>query len=96
MPKGVVWRHEDIFFAAMGGGDPMQMGDFITRPDEIAERIPDPGMVSLPTPPLMHVSAHWGAFGTLFGGGKIVIPPDGRFDPDAIWHSSTRRRSTFS
>ena len=21
MPKGVLWRHEDIFFAAMGGGD---------------------------------------------------------------------------
>ncbi len=23
MPKGVMWRHEDIFFAAMGGGDPL-------------------------------------------------------------------------
>lgn len=23
MPKGVVWRHEDLFFAALGGGDPL-------------------------------------------------------------------------
>ena len=85
MPKGVVWRQEDIFFAAMGGGDPMQMGDFITTPEQITDRIPDPGMVSLPTPPFMHVSAHWGAFASLFTGGKIVLPPDGRFHPDTIW-----------
>jgi 3-oxocholest-4-en-26-oate---CoA ligase len=85
MPKGVVWRHEDIFFAAMGGGDPFQMGNAISRPEEIVERLPDEGMVMLPTPPFMHVSAHWGAFSTLFGGGKLVVPPDGRFDPDTIW-----------
>ena len=27
MPKGVLWRHEDIFFGAMGGGDLYQAGD---------------------------------------------------------------------
>ncbi len=85
LPKGVVWRHEDIFFGAMGGGDPIQTGNPISRPEEIVERLPETGMVSLPTPPFMHVSAHWGAFHTLFAGGKIVIPPEGRFDPDAIW-----------
>ena len=26
MPKGVLWRHDDIFFAAMGGGDPLSLG----------------------------------------------------------------------
>ncbi|MDX6219262.1 MAG: 3-oxocholest-4-en-26-oate---CoA ligase, partial [Frankiales bacterium] len=29
MPKGVVWRHEDIFKSAMGGGDVVQGGDFV-------------------------------------------------------------------
>jgi 3-oxocholest-4-en-26-oate---CoA ligase len=29
LPKGVLWRHEDIFFAALGGGDVLQMCDFI-------------------------------------------------------------------
>ena len=29
MPKGVLWRHEDIFFAAMGGGDALQLGNVI-------------------------------------------------------------------
>jgi acyl-CoA synthetase (AMP-forming)/AMP-acid ligase II len=84
LPKGVVWRQEDIFFAAMGGGDPLQMGNFIKEPAEIVERLPENGMIALPTPPFMHVSAHWGVFSTLFGGGKTVVPPGGRFEPDAI------------
>ena len=32
MPKGVMWRHEDIFFASMGGGDPYQSGNSSPRP----------------------------------------------------------------
>jgi acyl-CoA synthetase (AMP-forming)/AMP-acid ligase II len=33
----------------------------------------------------MHVSAHWLAFTSLFGGGRLVVTPHGRFDPEAIW-----------
>ena len=33
----------------------------------------------------MHVSAHWGAFNTFFGGGKVVLLSAGRFDgEDAV------------
>jgi acyl-CoA synthetase (AMP-forming)/AMP-acid ligase II len=85
MPKGVLWRHEDIFFAALGGGDPMQMGNTVASPEELSERIPDVGMTALPTPPFMHSSAHWLAFSILFGGGKIVVTPQGRFDPELVW-----------
>ena len=85
LPKGVMWRQEDIFFGAMGGGDVLQQGDFIKTADEIVSRIPDQGLVSVPTPPFMHAAAHWGAFSTLFGGGKIVVPPPARFDPEMIW-----------
>jgi acyl-CoA synthetase (AMP-forming)/AMP-acid ligase II len=85
MPKGVLWRHEDIFFAAMGGGDPLQAGNFISRPEELVDRLLDPGMVTLATPPLMHVSAHWLAFTSLFSGGRLVVTPQGRFDPKTVW-----------
>jgi acyl-CoA synthetase (AMP-forming)/AMP-acid ligase II len=84
-PKGVVWRHEDIFFAAMGGGDPMQTGDPIRRPDELRGRLLDPPLVALPCTPFVHVSGHWLAFTTFFGGGTVVIPPPGRFEPETIW-----------
>ena len=85
MPKGVLWRHEDIFFASLGGGDPFQMGDIIKTAEELPDRIPDPGMVVLATPPLMHASAHWVAFSTMYGGGKVVMVEGGRFDPATIW-----------
>jgi 3-oxocholest-4-en-26-oate---CoA ligase len=85
LPKGVVWRQEDIFFAAMGGGDVFQSGNFIKDEAEIVERIPEVGGTILTTPPLMHVSAQWGVFHSLFAGGRIVFPPRGAFDPDAVW-----------
>jgi 3-oxocholest-4-en-26-oate---CoA ligase len=85
LPKGVVWRQEDIFFAAMGGGDVFQSGNFISAPEEIVERIPEVGGTILTTPPLMHVSAQWGVFHSLFAGGRVVFPPPGAFDADAIW-----------
>jgi 3-oxocholest-4-en-26-oate---CoA ligase len=88
MPKGVVWRSEDIFFAAMGGGNPG--GPPIERPADIAASVTgnpaqrlraflapdDPGpaqFVSLALGPLMHASGQWSAIGTLLGGGKIVL-----------------------
>ncbi|MEH6549123.1 MAG: acyl-CoA synthetase [Pseudomonadales bacterium] len=84
MPKGVMWRHVDIFFSAMGGGDPDGSKGPVESPEELVERIPPMGMASLPTPPFMHAAAQWLAMTTLFSGGKLVIPANGAFDPQAI------------
>lgn len=72
MPKGVVWRHEDIFFAGMGGGNPV--GEPVTRPEEIAERVdPDnPGITLFAAAPLMHGAAFLGTFIGFFGGNRVV------------------------
>ncbi len=85
LPKGVLWRQEDIFFAAMGGGDPFQFGDHISRAEELRGRIPDAGLVALPVPPFMHAAAHWLAFSVFFGGGTIVTLPMGHFDARTTW-----------
>lgn len=89
LPKGVIWRHEDIFFAGMGGGDVFHAGNYVKTPEELVERLPDPGLVALATPPFMHVSAHWLLFSLFFGGGKMVVTPEGRFDPRTIWQLVT-------
>jgi 3-oxocholest-4-en-26-oate---CoA ligase len=81
LPKGVLWRHEDIFFAAMGGGDPTTMLGPITEPDQIVERVLPIGAVMLMTPPLIHVSAQWGAFSMMYGGSSVVLTSPGSFDP---------------
>ena len=36
MPKGVVWRQEDAFFACIGGGDPMRLNGPVDAPHETA------------------------------------------------------------
>jgi acyl-CoA synthetase (AMP-forming)/AMP-acid ligase II len=84
MPKGVLWRQEDIFFAGIGGGDPLHAGNVVQSPEGLLERIYDVGLCALPTPPFMHVSAHWLVFSILLGAGTIVIAP-GTFDPPTIW-----------
>jgi fatty-acyl-CoA synthase len=85
LPKGVMWRCEDIFFGALGGGDIFQAGNPVGSPEELVERLPDVGIATLTTPPFMHNSAHWGAFMGFYGGGKIVTTVHGRFDPAEIW-----------
>ena len=45
MPKGVMWRQEDLFFAGMGGGDPV--GTPVSRPEEVAERLATRGVADL-------------------------------------------------
>ncbi len=85
MPKGVLWRQDDIFFAAMGGGDPFASGNHISRVEELVERILRPGVTALAIPPFMHAAGHWLAFSTLFGGGKLVTLSPGGFDPVEAW-----------
>jgi acyl-CoA synthetase (AMP-forming)/AMP-acid ligase II len=88
MPKGVVWRQEDVFFAVLGGGNPG--GTPIERPEEIAETVlarpglrltpflrpdelPPEQLVQLALGPLVHASGQWSALGTLLGGGRVVL-----------------------
>jgi len=84
MPKGVMWRHVDIFFSAMGGGDPDSSKGPIKTPEELTGRISEMEMAALPTPPFMHAAAQWLAMNTLFAGGKLVLPANGEFDPKRI------------
>ena len=84
MPKGVMWRQEDIFFAAMMGGNPY--GPPPERPEDVAESAKARGIVTmLPAAPLMHGAAQWAAFINLFGGGKTVLALGKRFDPHLVW-----------
>jgi acyl-CoA synthetase (AMP-forming)/AMP-acid ligase II len=74
MPKGVVWRQEDLFFAGLGGGDPQ--GTPISRPEELAERVVTRSqMVMFPAPPLMHGAAQLGVFIAFNWGEKVVLVP---------------------
>ena len=83
MPKGVMWREEDIFFAAMGGGN--YGGPGITTPEEIVDNVAASPLRTFALAPLMHGNAQWTAFVTLFGGNTVVLATDHHLDGDAVW-----------
>jgi 3-oxocholest-4-en-26-oate---CoA ligase len=72
-PKGVLWRQEDIFHAAMTGGPPGMPGPATV--EELAENATTNGgfMRVMTTPPLMHGAAQWLGFGALHQGGTMVL-----------------------
>ena len=75
MPKGVMWRHEDLFFAGMGGGNPV--GEPVSRPEEIAERISLEWATKMfAAPPLIHGAAFLGTFIGFFQGSTVCLIRD--------------------
>ncbi|MSP17154.1 MAG: acyl-CoA synthetase [Myxococcales bacterium] len=79
-PKGVMWRHEDLFFAGLQGGRPG--GDPVTHPDEVVlfARDPENAMRMIPAAPFIHGAAQLGTWIALFTGGKLVVQPGKSFD----------------
>jgi 3-oxocholest-4-en-26-oate---CoA ligase len=85
MPKGVLWRQEDIFFAAMGGGG--WGAEPIATPDELADRITRDDAaraVMLVVAPLMHGNAQWVMWNAFMMGGTAVLYTENRYDPDRV------------
>jgi len=85
MPKGVMWRQEDIFFAAMGGGG--WGAEPITAADELAGRLnadEDGRIPMLVVGPLMHGNAQWAMWNAFMMAGTTVLYTEHHFDPDRI------------
>ncbi len=94
MPKGVLWRQEDIFFGALGGDPPG--GTRVRSVAGLAAQAAGGGLRTLAAPPFMHGAAHWIAFNTLHQGGTVVIQarPD-RLDAADVWDTIGRERVNF-
>ncbi|WP_300402484.1 acyl-CoA synthetase [Nocardioides sp.] len=82
MPKGVLWRHDDIYVSSMGGTVFGGTEPFESY-DAVAEHAASGAgrMTMLLVAPFMHGAAQWSTFHMITGGGSIVIPDDvHRFD----------------
>jgi acyl-CoA synthetase (AMP-forming)/AMP-acid ligase II len=93
MPKGVMWRSEDVFFGAMGGAG--GGGKPITSPEQIAERCLESRTRCVPACPFMHGTAHWMSLSALLTGGTVVIPAEHRFDALKLWQLVEREHANF-
>lgn len=87
LPKGVEWRHDDIFFAALGGGGFGQPP--ITTPEELAERVPsaEARVITVCNAPMMHGGGQWVSCIGFFGGGTVVLNAEHHFDPHWVWRT---------
>ncbi|WP_193604599.1 acyl-CoA synthetase [Nocardioides dongkuii] len=86
-PKGVVWRHEDVW-RVLGGGVDFMTGEEreeFSQSRAAAESAP---MMTFPLSPMMHGASQWGTLMHLFAGHTTVLA--GRFDPDEVWRTIDR------
>jgi acyl-CoA synthetase (AMP-forming)/AMP-acid ligase II len=87
MPKGVMWRHEDVFFA-LGGGIDVFTNEPVAGPEALSEKIDaaqPKGLVSIILPPLMHGAGQFAVYRTLFEGNAAIIPA--RFEAEEVWRT---------
>ena len=82
MPKGVVWRHEDVLMA-LGGGIDIRTGHVMRSPTEFIDKGNAFALTSMPTMPLMHGAAQWSVMGGSFTGNRIVLLD--KFDAAEVW-----------
>jgi acyl-CoA synthetase (AMP-forming)/AMP-acid ligase II len=89
-PKGVMWRHEDLW-RTLGGGIDFVTGEYLA--DEWAQSragAGNAGMVRMAPAPLIHGAAMVATLACLFGGDTAVILP--KFDPHAVWAAVQRHQ----
>ncbi|MGK5546556.1 acyl-CoA synthetase [Streptomyces sp. URMC 127] len=92
LPKGVMWRQEDLFFSGLGGGAPT--GEPVGHPRELARRVAEAGegLVFFPTAPLMHGTSTLTALIAFDYGQKVVL--HSRFAPAEVLRTVAREKVT--
>jgi 3-oxocholest-4-en-26-oate---CoA ligase len=80
MPRGVMWRHEDVFYAGLQGGNPG--GEPLAGAAELAPAVlaREGPIIILPAAPFIHGTAQWAAWIGFFSGGTVVIAPGHHYD----------------
>ena len=84
MPKGVVWRMEDVLMT-LGGGIDAVTGEKYKTPEEFADKCYQDQTIALALAPFMHGGAQWQSFNAFFSGWKLIINDQISFDADYIW-----------
>ncbi len=92
MPKGVMWPHKAVFFAAMGGGGWFHPDGAIDEPEQIAGRIGDFPIVGMALAPLMHGACWWYACIQLLAGNSVVLSPGRSLVGEEVWDIVEREK----
>ena len=86
MPKGVMWPHKSLFFAALGAGGWYHPAGAVSVPEDLTSRVLEgPWLRTFPVAPLIHGAALWTALGSLLVGHTIILNAEESFVPETIW-----------
>ncbi len=84
-PKGVMWRHEDIYRVLFGGTD-FATGEFVKDEHDLAKAaVANPPMIRYPIPPMIHGATQSATWMSIFSGQTTVLAPE--FHPDQVWRT---------
>ena len=92
MPKGVMWRHEDIILAAMNASRKSRP---IERVEQLAEEAAASGFAArlMAIGPIMHGGAQWAMGNALISGGTFVMYTGAKFDAHEVLSLAERSKT---
>ena len=92
-PKGVMWRHEDIYRVLFGGTD-FATGEPIKDEYELAKAAAENSpMIRYPIPPMIHGATQSATWGALFAGHTVVLAPE--FNADEVWETCEKNKANL-
>jgi fatty-acyl-CoA synthase len=97
MPKGVMWRQDDLFQVLGAGGNAALGIPPATSIEELVERIHGPDHLKatmMTCAPLMHGTGQFSAFIAFNGGGTVCVLPSRKFDAVELWNEVERLKVT--
>jgi 3-oxocholest-4-en-26-oate---CoA ligase len=84
-PKGVMWRHEDIYRVLFGGTD-FATGEFVKDEYDLAKAAASsPPAIRYPIPPMIHGATQSSTWMSLFAGQTTVLAPE--FNAEEVWRT---------
>jgi acyl-CoA synthetase (AMP-forming)/AMP-acid ligase II len=84
-PKGVMWRHEDIYRVLLGGTDFATGEPLKDEYDLSRQAVANGPMVRYPIPPMIHGATQSATWMALFSGGTVLLVPE--FNADEVWQA---------
>ncbi|MEM8594039.1 MAG: acyl-CoA synthetase [Pseudomonadota bacterium] len=87
MPKGVMWPHEAVFFAAMNGAGHFHPDGPLKTPEEIVRCKDTDALRGISLAPLMHGASWWYSCIQLLGGNTLVLDSNHKMDSEQIWRT---------
>ena len=92
LPKGVIWSHKALLFAAMGGGGHFSPLGPCEKASDIVSRIAEQPVTGIALAPLMHGASWWYACIQLLAGNKLVLNHHHSLNGEQVWDICEREK----